>query len=130
MNALEKNKRRPPAVTLAVVTLAVIIAISLVRRIVRVQAHDLHFYFVLAVVFLLGTANLWFILRGRNWARWLLLASFFLGAAFKVPEFIQRVQSYSALQISLHIGALVIELMVLFALFHPSASRWFRGHAC
>lgn len=125
MNATSQTSR-PRVVTLAVVFLAVVFAAGLARKILEAQSYDLRFYVGFVVTFLLEAVTGWFIFRGKNWARWVLIGVFVLGVAFTFPEFIQQVQHYSVLQSGRYLIGVIGDLIILFALFHPSASRWFR----
>ena len=124
MNTTSQNSR-PRVVTLAVVFLAVVFAGGLALKILGAQSFDLRFYVEFVVTFLLEAVTGWFIFRGKNWARWVLIAMFVLGVAFTFPEFIQRAQHYSALRVGRYIIGVIADLIILFALFQPSASRWY-----
>lgn len=96
MNTTANNTARPPKVALVVVFLAISFGVSLFRYIVAEQSYDFRFYFVLTLMLLLEGTIVWFILRGKNWARWALLAVFVLGVVSSWPDFLQRVHDYSA----------------------------------
>ena len=72
---------------------------------------------------------LWFIYRGKNWARWLLVVVACAGLCISIPQFIQdfRVHSFPWLLDCLHRN--LISAVALIALFLPSSSQWFRGRA-
>jgi hypothetical protein len=55
-----------------------------------------------------------------------LVAVFVLGAAWTLPTFITRVQHTSALRVGSFLIGMIADLIILFALFHPSSSPWFR----
>jgi hypothetical protein len=81
------------------------------------------FGFYLVILFL----PLWFIFRGKNWARWLLVAFAFGGFCLSVPQLTQHFESRSISWIATYGLRNVIVVGALIALFLPAASRWFRG---
>ena len=125
MNTTTDKSTRPLVVTIAVLFLVMNFGVGLVRDILTAQSYDLRFCFVFAIMLLLEGVTVWSIFRGQNWARWALLAMFLLGAMSSWPAFIERVHDYSALQIVVRVGRLLADLIVLFALFHPSTNQWF-----
>ena len=114
MKTTEDKNGRPLVVTLAVVYLAVAFGAGLVRDIQGAQSFDFRFGCVFAVMLILEAVILWFIFRGKNWARWLWLAILVLGVMSSWPKFILRIHDYSASVIVVRILYLMGELMVLF----------------
>ena len=121
---------RPLVVTLAVIFLAIVCAIGLTRQILGARSYDFRVHVEFATTFLLEAVVCWFIFRGKNWARWALVAVFVLGAGLTLPRFIARVQHISPLRTGNFLVGMIADLIVLFALFHPSSSRWFGRQPC
>ena len=125
MNTTEDKTTRPLAVTLAVVFLVINFGHGLVRDVLYTQFYDAHSFSVFALALLLEGVTVWCIACGRNWARWLLLALFVLGAMSARSEWLRRFQDHSALEIVVLIIRLLANLIVFFALFHRSSNQWF-----
>jgi hypothetical protein len=68
---------------------------------------------------------LWFIFRGKNWARWLLLAVAIAGFCFSVQRVIRHFQDHSSSWILAYFLHTLVDAGALVALFHPSTKEWF-----
>jgi hypothetical protein len=70
----------------------------------------------------------WFILQGKNWARWLLFAYALGGICVAFPSVQHHLQAH-AISWLLRFGVINLIVVVgLVALFVPSASKWFRAN--
>jgi hypothetical protein len=71
---------------------------------------------------------LWFIFRGKNWARWLMLAFFFGGFCVSLPEVMRHFEAHSTGWIVTYCCVNMILFAAVVAFFLPASGRWFQGH--
>jgi hypothetical protein len=119
---------RPLAVNLAVVLLLVNVGASLVGSALRAVWNSPFVYIKFTCELLMLAFPLWFCWRGRNWARWLLVAFAFGGLCLSFPRLVRHLQAGPASWIVSYCWRNLIDLIALVVLFHPSSNRWFRGH--
>jgi hypothetical protein len=111
---------RPTAVKLAVGLLAFSAAIDVIRQIVAYHPHlsrDPEFYF--SSVFAIGMplTILYFVFRGKNWARWLTISMIVLGTILPIPL-------HYHVHLSFYIYTL-LNFIAAAALFESSSNAWF-----
>jgi hypothetical protein len=75
--------------------------------------------------FILLLLPLWFIFRGRNWARWLQVSFAFGGFCVSLPQLIRHFEAHSVSWIATYCWRNMIVVGALIALFLPMSSRWF-----
>ena len=113
-------------INLALIIMLVSFATSFGVLIARANLNDLSecvaYGMELILLFLL-----WFIFRGRDWARWVLVALFFLGFTFRLPQLIQQFHEHSVGWVLAYRWHSLVEAVALAVLFLPSSNRWFRG---
>ena len=120
------QKPRPLAVTLGLALFVANQAPNLVLDAIRGNWHSLYFYIILVVLLAVLFVPVWLIFRGNNWARWLLVAIFFVGFCAHLRSFINSHSSHSASWIALDFLKPFVDIVALTALFLPSSNRWFR----
>jgi hypothetical protein len=123
---------RPPAVKLALVILLVHIGSLYVLEGIRGNWDSFRFWIKMAMMAAMAFVPLWFVFRGRNWARWLLVgyavAELCLIFGFDLP----RLSSQHALTTAWIVSTCLhnaIDDLAAAALFLPSSSRWFLAQA-
>jgi hypothetical protein len=127
MHATAQRGSRPLAVNLALIILLVSFSMSLTPRLAHAEWSDAFVWIKFGFEFIILLLPLWFLVRGKNWARWLLVALAFAGFCFRLPQLIGQFQEHSIGWIVTCRLYSLIEVVALVALFLPSSSRWFRG---
>ncbi len=127
MNTSPKQRLRPLAVNLAVVLVLVTAGASLARTALRADWNFPLVYAKFVFELLMLALPLWFTWRGKNWARWLLVAFALGGLCLSVPGLIEHIHTHAASWIVTYSWQNLIDVIALVLLFHPSASQWFRG---
>ena len=125
MDTTIHQKQRPLAVTLGLALFVANQSLILVYAAIRGNWHSPNFYINFGLSLAVLFVQVWFIFRGKNWARWLLVAMMFAGFCV-LPWFIKRYSSHSASWITLSVLQNLADIVVLVALFLPSSNRWFR----
>lgn len=124
MNITAHQHSRPLTVKIAVCLLVVSAGTDFVLRALRYQSHPSDqpgFYFSLVVVAIILSVLLYFLFRGYNWARWLVLLDIVVGT-IQALAFPHRY----------HLGwyfasTTLINTAVVVALFVRPSNQWFRG---
>ena len=114
-------------VNLALIIFLVRFGISLGPRLARAAVTDFS-EFVACGAELIILIPLWFIFRGKNWARWVLVGLTLLGLCFGLPHLMREFGEHSIGWIVAHRWYIPIGVVVLVLLFLPSSNRWFRGN--
>ena len=127
MNAAIHQRGRPLTVTLGLVLFVANQVPNLVLDAIRGNRHSPYFYLILVVLLVLVFVPVWLILRGHNWARWLLVAIFFVGLCAHLGSFINSHSTHSPSWIILDFLKSFVDIIALSALFLPSSNRWFRS---
>ena len=127
MDSATHTRSRPPAVTLAVILLTVGMTAGVLRGVIGVHFSKPVLWLLLAAVAVVPYLVIWFIFRGKNWARWVFLIMFVL-AICSLSVSPQRLLAQSAFDIILYCGRLLLGLIAAGALFSPSSTEWFRGN--
>src|SRR5882672_10219741 len=95
MNTTTQRGSRPLAVNVALIILLVTFSVSLAPRLARADWSNyfvwIQYGFQLLMVFL----SLWFIFRGKNWARWFLVVVAFAGFCDRLPQLIRQFHEHS-----------------------------------
>ena len=128
MNTTTKRGPRPLAVNLAVIILLVSFGVSLAPLLTSAEWREPFVYVKYGSEIVMLLLPLWFIFRGKNWARWLLVAFAFAGFCGRLPQLIGQLHEHSVWWIVSYRLYSLIEWVALVALFLPSSSRWFRGN--
>lgn len=126
MNTTTQRGRRPTSVNLALIIFVVSCVVWIAPRLARAPFTDLSECIARAselIIFL----PLWFIFRGKNWARWVLVVLTFLGFVFRLPQLIRELGEHSLGWVAAHRYYILIEAVVMILLFLPSSNRWFRA---
>jgi hypothetical protein len=128
MNTNTHRGPRPLVVNLALIILLVSFGVSLASRLARAEWNGLFLCVKYGSELIMLLLPLWFIFRGKNWARWLLVALAFSGFCFRLPQLIQQFDGHSVGWVVAYRWHSLIEAVALVALFLPSSNRWFRGN--
>jgi hypothetical protein len=114
---------------MALVFLLLTVGTSLVRSTAQVDWNSWLIYVKYVSELIILAVPLWFIFRGRNWARWLLVAYGVGGFCVSIPQLIQHFDGHSSRWLVSYGLRNLIVVVALVALFLPSSSQWFRGRA-
>jgi hypothetical protein len=123
MNITTHRGSRPLAVKIAVGFLAASGGTDLVLRTIWHHSHhsdDSDFYVSLAVVFIILSLLLYFLFRGHNWARWVVLSTLVVGTILSLVPHFQR-------HSGLYFLYLLMNTVAIVALFRRPSGQWFRG---
>ena len=120
---------RPAKVSLAIKLLYLIVGIGILRTLMTVMRHvdvrSPHFLISIKVVlFAVSIFLIYQVGKGRNWARWSLVAIFVINIPLTIlPAF----ESYSVVPVYTLLGFLQLGLYVfaLVLMFHAGSSEWF-----
>ena len=120
---------RPAKVGLAIKTLYLVVGIGILRTAITVIRHaDVRSpHFLISIKVVLFAVSLFLIYqvgKGRNWARWSLVAIFVISIPLTIlPAF----ESYSVVPVYTLLGFLQLGLYVfaLVLMFHAGSSEWF-----
>jgi hypothetical protein len=116
---------RPLAVNLALIMLLVSFSVSLAPRLARAEWSDPFVCIKYGSEIVMLLLPLWFIFRGKNWARWFLAALTFAGFCLALPQLIRQFQEHSVWWVVNYRLLNLAQWLALVALFHPSTSEWF-----
>jgi hypothetical protein len=111
---------RPRAVKLAVGLLAFSSFLDFVRLTVNYHSYlsrHLDFCFSMVFTYCFVSLLLYFVFRGKNWARWVLVCMLFLGS---FSPFLSRQQFHWGFYFYM-----LFDIVVVAALFQRSANEWF-----
>jgi hypothetical protein len=126
MEVATRPESRPLAVKLALAVLLWRAGVAIIPRVLYGNWNsplvDVKFGSEFAMLLL----PLWFILRGRNWARWLLVAFAFGGFCVSLPRLMRHVDAHSVSWIVAYSWRNLLVVAALVALFLPKSNRWFR----
>src|SRR5436190_12976739 len=125
MNTTTQGGSRPLAVNVALIILLVTFGVSLAPRLARADWSDPLVYLKYGSESTMLLLQLWFIFRGKNWARWFLVALTFVGFCLGLPHLIRLFQEHPVWWVAKHRLLYQIQWVALLALFHPSANEWF-----
>lgn len=126
MDLSPHRSSRPLAVNLAVVLLLVNVGASVALDALRAEWNTPFVYVKFTCMLLMLALPLWFIWRGKNWARWLLVAFAFGGLCLSFPGLMQHLRARSCSWLGSYCWRNLIDVIALVGLFHPSSTRWFR----
>src|SRR6266567_445074 len=96
MDVALHQERRPLVVTLGLALFVANQVPNLVLNAIRGNWRSPHFYIIFVALLVVLFVPVWFISRGRNWARWLLFAILFVGLCAFLRDFINSYSSHSA----------------------------------
>ena len=125
MNTTTLRTPRPLAVNLALFVMLMSCGVSLAPSLIRADWSDLFVWIKYGAEFIILFLPLWFIFRGKNWARWLLVAFVYGGFCLSLPQLIQHFESRSFSWIASYCLRNAIVVGALIALFLPISTRWF-----
>jgi hypothetical protein len=114
------------AVQIGLVLLVAIVGTSLGRGALRVEWNAPLTYIKYDIELIMLVIPLWFIFRGRNWARWLLVAYAIGGLCVSLPRVIRHVDAAATSWLLTYALLNLAAVAALIALFLPSSSQWFR----
>jgi hypothetical protein len=123
MKTATQQGPRPPLVNLALIISLVGFGVSLGPRFAHAALTNFS-ECVACAAELIILLPLWFIFRGKSWARLVLLALTFLGFCFRLPQLIQQFEAHS---LGWTVAYILGDAVVLVLLFLPSSNRWFQG---
>lgn len=125
MNTTTQRGTRPLAVNLSLIILLVTFGVSLAPRLARANWSDLLVWVKYGSEIIMLLLPLWFVFRGKNWARWFIVALAFVGFCLGLPQLIRLFQEHSVWWVVNYRLLNLIQWVALVALFHPSTSEWF-----
>lgn len=128
MSSTTPRSPRPSAVNFAIIILLVSTGWSLARHAVRADWGNPFVYIQFGCELVMLYIPLWFIFRGKNWARWIMVAWAVGGICVSLSSLMQNLHAGSASWIVTHYWRSLAEVVALFALFLHSSNQWFRGH--
>jgi hypothetical protein len=126
MDTIPQSGLRPVTVKLAVALLLATAGPAITRNALRADWGVLATYVSFGFQFTAFLLGLWFLLLGKNWARWFFVAVSLLGIAVSAPHLVQRLQQHSISWIAFHCLVDAVELVALIVLFLPASNQWFR----
>lgn len=129
MNTTARPGSRPLTVQIALLLLIAIVGTSLGRGAFHADWNAPFTYVKYGIELLILVVPLWFIFKGKNWARWLLAAYALGGFCVSLPRVIQHVDAAASSWLLTYGLVNLVIVAALVALFLPSSSQWFRGHA-
>ena len=129
MSTTAQKGFRPWSVKFAIIILLVIPGWSLVRFAVRADWGNVLVCFQFACQLAMLFIPLWFIFRGSNWARWIMVAWVVGGLCVGWPRLAQSVRAASGWSLVTYHWRSLAEVAALIALFLHSSNHWFRGQA-
>jgi hypothetical protein len=115
------QKERPRMVTLGLALFAANQVPNLVLDLIRGNWHNPYFYIIFLILLAVLFIPVWFTFHGYNWARWLLIAIFWVGFSAHLLSLIN-----SGSWLALDFLKPFVDVVALVALFLPSSNRWFR----
>jgi hypothetical protein len=121
------QRRRPLVVTLGLAVFVANQVPNLVADALHGNWHSPYFYIIFVLLLAVVFVPVWFVLRGNNLARWLLVAIFFAGFGAHLLSFINSRSSHSVSAVTLDFVKSLVDFVALSALFLPSSNRWFLG---
>ena len=127
MDTTRHQTPRPLVINLAITLLMVNVTIAHMQNALRADWSTLFPYIKFIMYVALFIVPLWFIWRGRNWARWLLVACAFGGLCVSFPGLIQHIQARSTSWVVTFCWRNLIDVIGLVLLFHPVSSRWLQA---
>src|SRR5271169_5472949 len=129
MNPTAHQTSRPLALRIALTLLVATIGTSLVRSALRADWNGPLVLVKFGSELIMLWVPLWFIFRGKNWARWLLVAYTFGGFCVSLPRLIEHLHSHASSWLLAYGLLNLVVVAALIGLFLPSSTQWFRGHA-
>lgn len=125
-------EKMPPSVKLAVYLLFTLVVLYVTQFLYvwprLPETPPLDAFIGVGVAFAFFLFIIWGITKGRNWARWIYLVLFVLGASSDVLTL--SVQFAKSIVLgSLSVAELLVQAVVAALLFLPGSSAWFRGKA-
>ena len=127
VNTTTQQGSRPLAVNAALLILLLSFGESLTRQLLRAEWSNVLVCIKYGSMLTMLLLPLWFIFRGKNWARWLLVAFALAGFCLSLASRIRLFQDGPGSSVLVYCVRNIIIWVALGALFLPSSSRWFRG---
>ena len=125
MDSTAHRRSRPRTVTLAVILLALGMTIRFVHIFAGAHVDQPAACIVLALIVSLPYLVIWFISRGKNWARWIFLVVFGL-ALCSLTASVQRLLAQPVLDIAVYSVQVLLCFIAAAALLSHSSAEWFR----
>ncbi len=126
MDVATRRESRPLAVNLALAILLCGAGVAITPPILYGNWNSPLVYVKFGSEFVMLLVPLWFIFRGRNWARWLLVAFAFGGFCISLPQLMRHFEAHSVSWMATYSWRNLIVVGALVALFLPKSNRWFR----
>src|SRR5882757_8923472 len=120
MTATMQQNSRPMTVNIALGIFLISFGASVIPQLLRAHWNDLFIYIKFGSELIILFLPLWFIFRGKNWARWLLVVFALAGFCLSMRRLSQHEHSASWL-VQYCLRNLVV-VAALIALFLPSAN--------
>jgi len=125
MAIIINQNSRPITVKVAVIFLLVSIGVLFVKIAIGAHWDNPLTYVVVALIASVPLLFVWFIFRGKNWARWIFLILFAIGLLLSLPSIRQP---HSTLNLAFFWTQSVLQLVAAIALILRPSNEWFRGH--
>jgi hypothetical protein len=126
MNVATQPGSRPLAVNLALAIFLCGAGLAIIPPVLYGNWNGPLVYVKFGSEFVMLLVPLWFIFRGRNWARWLLVASAFGGFCVSLPQLTRHLEAHSVSWVVTYSWRNLIVVVALVALFLPKSNQWFR----
>jgi|SRR5579883_1262241 len=128
MSNTTQQHSRPLSVKLAIIILLIIPGWSLVRFAIRADWGNPLVCAQFACRLAILGIPLWFIFRGNNWGRWIMVAWVVGGLCVGWPRLAESVRGASGWSLVTYHWRSLAEVAALIALFLHSSNQWFREH--
>lgn len=126
MEVTTRRESRPLAVKISLAILLCGAAVAIIPPALYGNWNSPLVYVKFGSEFVMLLLPLWFIFRGRNWARWLLVAFAFGGLCVSLPQLMRHLEAHSGSWMVTYVWRNLIVVAALVALFLPKSNRWFR----
>jgi len=128
MDSATHRGSRPKAVSVAVYLLALGTTIGFAWAFADANFGEIRpiTYLLLSPIIAIPYVVIWFIFRGKNWARWLFLVVFGLALCSLAASF-QQLLTLPILDIVVYSARMLAGFIAAVILVEPSSSKWFRA---
>ena len=124
MAIIANQNSRPITVKVASTCLLASVGLVVVKIVLGAHWENPLTYVAIPVVLSVPLLFVWFIFRGKNWARWIFLVLFALGLLLSIRD-IQ--QPHSTVTLAFFFAQSVVQLVAAIALILPASNKWFKG---
>ena len=128
MDSALHQSSRPKAVLVALHLLALGTTIGFASAIAGAHSSEIRpiAYLLLSPIIAIPYVVIWFVFRGKNWARWLFLIGFGLALCSLAASF-QELLTLPTLDIVVYSARMLAGFIAAVILVEPSSVKWFRA---